>query len=477
MKTIIGRKKEIERMEALIASPRAEFLAVTGRRRVGKTFLMDAVLSEHYCFSMTGIQNGHLMNQLVNFSMKLSEYDGTLQPKMLNDWQTAFLQLKQYLKTLDPSKKQVLFLDELPWMDTPKSGFLQMLAHFWNDYLSKQSHFLLVICGSATSWIAQKVINDPGGLHNRITENIHLYAFTLPEMQFFIQHKGLQYNLQDILKLYMTFGGIPFYLENLRKGESVAMAIERICFAPTGILYHEYNNLFQALFNNAALHQTIVDALAHQPSGMTHIELLQAIKMKQATGSYQRAVNELIVSDFVMEYVPFGKKKRGTILKLIDEYCIFYHHFIKSNRKYTQGLWQQLAESQAYKIWAGYAFETLCHKHIQIIKNALQIGAVYTEIYSLRVPASDDSGGFQIDLLIDRKDNCINLCEIKFYSSSFVISKEYSKQLVEKKQRFIDYTGTQKQVFLTFITNHGVTMNSIAQEMVDAQLRLSDFLQ
>jgi hypothetical protein len=140
-------------------------------------------------------------------------------------------------------------------------------------------------------------------------------------------------------------------------------------------------------------------------------------------------------------------------------------------------LWQQLAESQAYKIWAGYAFETLCHKHIQMIKNALQIGAVYTEIYSLRVPASEDSGGFQIDLLIDRKDNCMNLCEIKFYNGSFVISKEYCKQLVEKKQRFIDYTGTQKQVFLTFITNYGVTMNPIAQEIVNVQVRLSDFLQ
>jgi uncharacterized protein len=475
MKTIIGRKKEIEKMEALLVSPRAEFLAVTGRRRVGKTFLIDALLSKYYCFSMTGIQNGSLMNQLVNFSVKLSEYDGTFQPKTMNDWQTAFLHFKQYLKTLDPAQKKVIFMDELPWIDTPKSGFLQMFAHFWNDYLAKEPQFLLVICGSATSWITQKVINDTGGLHNRITENIHLYAFTLQEAHALIQHKGLQYNHEDIAKLYMSLGGIPFYLENLRKGESVAMAIERICFAPTGILYNEYNNLFQALFNNAALHQTIVAALANQPSGMTHTELLQAIKMKQATGSYQRAVDELIISDFIMECVPFGKKKRGTILKLIDEYCIFYHYFIKSNRRYTQGLWQQLAESQAYKIWSGYAFETLCHKHIQSIKNILQIGAVYTEIYSLRVSASDDTSGFQIDLLIDRKDNCMNLCEIKFYSGSFVVSKEYCKQLVEKKQRFIDYTGTRKQIFVTFITNHGVTMNSTAQAIVDVQVRLEDF--
>jgi uncharacterized protein len=279
---------------------------------------------------MTGIQNGSLTNQLVNFSVKLSEYEGTLQPKIFNDWQTAFLHFKQYLKTLDSSKKHVIFMDELPWMDTPKSSFIQMLAHFWNDYLSKESHFLLVICGSATSWITQKVVNDTGGLHNRITENIHLYAFTLPEAQALIQYKGLQYNYQDITKLYMSLGGIPFYLEMLQKGESVAMALERICFEPTGILHNEYNNLFQALFNNAALHQTIIAALANQPSGMTHTELLQAIKMKQATGSYQRAVDELIVSNFIIEYVPFGKKKRGTVLKLIDEYCIFT--IISSNR-------------------------------------------------------------------------------------------------------------------------------------------------
>jgi uncharacterized protein len=158
MKTIIGRKKEIEKMEALLASPRAEFLAVTGRRRVGKTFLIDTLFSEHYCFSMTGIQNSSLTNQLANFSEKLAEYNG-LPQKTFQDWRTAFSHFKQYLKTLDPVQKKVIFMDELPWMDTPKSGFIQILAHFWNDYLSKQPHFLLVICGSATSWITQKILS------------------------------------------------------------------------------------------------------------------------------------------------------------------------------------------------------------------------------------------------------------------------------------------------------------------------------
>ena len=473
---MIGRKKEKERIERLLASERSEFLAVTGRRRVGKTFLIDTLLENDYCFRITGIQNGNMKTQLVNFAVKLSEYNGTNEPKVEGNWQMAFFQLKRYLLTLDKSKKQVIFIDELPWMDTPKSGLIQMLAHLWNDYLSKETHFILVICGSATSWITKKIINDVGGLHNRVTENIHLYPFTLPETAIFFKSRGFQLSLHDLTKIYMSLGGIPFYLENIRKGESFAVAIERMCFSPTGILHNEYKNLFQALFNNADIHQEITNVLAAHPSGMLQTDIVQQIGMKQATGSSNRAIEELIMSDFVIENTPFGKKKRGTTYMLIDEYCIFYHNFIKPHKKYSPGMWQQLSESQSYKIWAGYAFETLCHKHIEQIKRALGISAVYTEIYNLRIPSSDETEGFQIDLLIDRKDNSINLCEIKFYSAPFAITKDYYQQLITKRQRFIDYTGTKKQVFLTFITNYGLVSNAYSREIVDAEIRLEQFL-
>jgi uncharacterized protein len=305
---MIGRKKEIEKIERLLTSDRAEFLAVTGRRRVGKTFLIDELLKSYYCFTLTGIQNSNMTAQLFNFGVKLAEYDGSLAPKMPKNWQIAFLYLKIYLKTLPKDQKQVIFIDELPWVATAKSGFIQLLAHFWNDYLSKEPHFMLVVCGSATSWITQKIINDAGGLHNRITENIHLYPFTLAETAAFLQNKHLQFTLQEVIKIYMTLGGIPFYLENLRKGESFAAAIERICFSPNGILHNEYDNLFKALFSNAEVHQQIVAVLAAHPYGMSHAEILQKMGNSQATGSYQRAIEELIVSDFLVENTSFGKK-------------------------------------------------------------------------------------------------------------------------------------------------------------------------
>lgn len=472
---MIGRKEERKKIEGLLQSKRSEFLAVTGRRRVGKTFLIDTLLQEHYCFSLTGIQNANTQAQLINFAVKIAEYDGTDTPNIPSNWQLAFLQLKTYLKTLAKDKKQVIFIDELPWVHTAKSGFIQMLAHFWNDYLSKESHFILVICGSATSWISKKIINDPGGLHNRVTEIIHLHPFSLKETKLFLESKQLRLSNQAIAKIYMTLGGIPFYLENLRKGESFAVAIERMCFAPNGLLHNEYNNLYKALFTNADLHQAIVEVLAAHQYGLSHTAILEQLKMK-STGSYQRAIEELILSDFVIENTPFHRKKRGTIYRLTDEYSIFYHRFIKPNRKYTPGIWQQLAASQSYKIWAGYAFETLCHKHIDAIKEALGIRNVYTEISSLRVATTEELDGFQIDLIIDRKDNSINLCEIKFHAAPFSIQKQYYQQLIQKRARFITYTATPKQVFLTLITNHGLVENAYASEIVDAKVNLEDML-
>jgi predicted AAA+ superfamily ATPase len=470
---MVGRKSEKAIIESLLKSQKSEFLAVTGRRRVGKTYLIDTLLGDYYCFSMTGIQNAKTSAQLVNFGIKLSDYTNvSCSPK---DWQEAFHQLKIYLRKLDKEKKQVIFIDELPWIATARSGFVQMLAHFWNDYLSKQDNFILVICGSATSWITQKIINDKGGLHNRVSEIIHLYPFSISETNDFLKSKGLHFTNQEITRIYMALGGIPFYLDKLNKGESFAAAVKRICFSKSGILRNEYDNLYKALFNNASLHEKIVDILAQNTTGLSRNTILKALAMK-SSGSYQRAIDELVVSDFIIETSPFGKRKRDSLYRLIDEFSIFYHHFMKQNNKFNPGYWQQKVASQSYKIWAGYAFESFCYRHIKEIKKVLGISGVYTEVSRLNVPTSGEVKGFQIDLIIDRKDDTINLCEIKFYASKFTIDKKYYEALIEKRQRFITYTKTRKQVFLTFITNHGLHANKYADEIVDAEISLEEIM-
>jgi AAA+ ATPase superfamily predicted ATPase len=470
---MVGRKQEVNKLKSALLADKSSFIAVTGRRRVGKTFLIDTILMEHYCFSLTGIQNGNKAAQLFNFSVKLSEYMQSEIPIQFDAWQKAFHQLRNYLKTLSKKKKQVIFIDELPWVSTAKSGFIQLLAHLWNDYLSKEKHFVLVICGSATSWISQKIINDKGGLHNRVSEIIHLKPFTLHETKQFLESQKLRFTDHQIAKIYMTLGGIPFYLEQIKKGESFSAAIERMCFSTSGILKNEYSNLYESLFSNAAVHLSIVQVLAKAPAGLSYIEIMQKLK-RPSSGSYTRAIEELLISDFLLQVSSFNKKKRGITYRLTDEYSIFYHRFIKDNQKYVPGIWMQLSGTQAYKSWSGYAFENFCYKHIKGIKKALGIEAVFTSISSLRVFKSEEQEDFQIDFIIDRMDDTINLCEIKFYDSIYTITKSVYNQLRYRKTLFQEYTSTKKQVFTTMITSHGIKENAYASDVVDFRLRLED---
>lgn len=472
---MIGRQKEIKRLTNLLNSEKSEFLAITGRRRVGKTFLVDSVFKAHYCFHVTGIQDGPMQEQLLNFKLKLDEYQGTNSDTPPKTWFEAFQMLKDWLKTLDSNQKHVLFIDELPWAATPRSGFIQKLAHLWNDYLSKESHFILVICGSATSWITHNIINDKGGLHNRITERIHLQPFTLAESDAFFRKKGIRFTPVELTRIYMSLGGIPYYLDDIIKGESFPVAIERLCFQPTGRLHKEYDNLYRSLFKNPDLHEAIVATLAAHPQGLTRTQILKQAGLPPG-GSHQRALKDLAASDFIQENPPYGKKKRGTRYRLTDEYSVFYHRFIKPNPRYTKGMWQQLAEGQSYKTWAGYAFETLCQKHVDEIKRVLGIESVYTEISTLNVQADDAQQGFQVDLILDRKDNSVNLIEMKFHATPYKIDKAEYYKLLERKQLFRDYTKTKKQLFITYITPHGLASGPWRQEVVDSEMTIEEIL-
>ena len=469
---MIGRQDQIREMKLRLNSSKAEFLVVTGRRRVGKTYLIDNVYKNNIAFHMTGIQNGALSTQLQNFSQKLAEFSGTPYVAAAANWQEAFVQLKQYLQTLKKTKSHVIFIDELPWIYTVKSGFIQLLAHFWNDYLSKQKNFTLVVCGSATSWIINKITNDKQGLHNRVTQWIHLKPFNLSEVEEYLLKKKIKLTRQSIVQIYMIMGGIPYYLEDIKKGESVPVMIERMCFRDDGLLKREYDNLYQALFDNPKNHEAIVAVLSKSKDGLTRSQIIKKAKLKSG-GPYTRAMEELMQSGFVIEEQPFNRKKRGSVYKINDEYSTFYHKFIKKNKKYIKGMWQQLSGSQSYKIWCGYAFEMLCKKHIDGIKQSLGIASVYTEVSSLRVPIEiHPDGGFQIDLIIDRKDATINLCEIKYHATPVKIDKTYASKLTWRQQRFKDYTKSKKSIFNTLITNRGIVDNAYAKEVVDSTVAL-----
>ena len=454
---IIGRKEEQQILRSAVQSENSEFVAVYGRRRVGKTYLIRETFGYKFTFQHTGLAKGNTKEQLFSFAISLRDagYDDCPIPK---SWLEAFSLLSAYLKN-SADEKKIVFLDELPWMDTPRSNFISAFEHFWNGWASARKDIVLIICGSATSWIINKVINDHGGLHNRVTKQIALQPFTLKECEMFAQSKGLEMSRYQLAECYMVFGGIPYYWSLLEKGLSLAQNIDKIIFAKNGKLSNEFNQLYASLFKSPEQYIDIVTALGKKKVGMTREEIIAATD-KYSNGSLSKVLDELEYCGFIRKYNGFDKKSKQAIYQLIDNYTLFYFKFIQQNENNDEHFWSASIDSAMHRAWSGLAFERLCMAHTQQIKAALGIAGVLSNVYSWRKEADETSDGAQIDLLIDRKDQVINLCEMKYSLSEYIIDAEYEQKLRNKKSVFIDTTNTRKAVHLTMVTTFGIKANA-----------------
>lgn len=470
MEKIIGRREEITLLDSLKNSSKSEFIAVYGRRRVGKTFLIRQVFEDVFSFQLSGVANVGMKQHLTNFHnayLKLNPANAPKTPP--KDWFDAFNRLSLFLETQIAAKK-IIFLDELPWLDTPQSKFIAALEYFWNSWASARTDVLLVVCGSAASWIINELINNRGGLHNRLTERILLKPFSLAETEAFLTAKGANFDRYQLLELYMTLGGVPYYLERLQVNRSVAQNIDRLFFTEGGILATEYANLYRSLFNNYDKHTLVVEALSQKAKGLTRKELLELTKLPDA-GSTTLLLEELQQSGFIRRYLPFGGNKRHVLFQLVDPYTLFYLTFVKDVKADTTGSWLMQIESPKWRAWSGYAFEYICRNHIDAIKKALGISRVYTEISAWRSQNSEK--GAQIDLVIDRNDRIINICEMKFSTETYTISKTYAENLQHKLSVFRTESKTKKTLFLTLVTTFGLTQNEHSLRLVNDVIDMS----
>ena len=456
---IIGRKKEIHLLNNSLKTKKSELIAVYGRRRVGKTFLIREVCKKNIVFEVTGLYNGSKREEISLFFAQLKSYTSIFDKrKKPSDWQEAFELLKEYIDSLKGVSKKVLFFDELPWLCTHKSNFLSYLGHFWNTYCEKRKDLMVVVCGSAASFMVKKVVKDKGSLHARLSYKIKLEPFNLCETKQYLKFRNVNYTNYDIVQLYQAIGGIPHYLSKIEKGLSVNQNIQQLCFSKDGILSTEFDEIFVSLFSSSETHIKIVKALSMVQQGVTRNQLLKDTSLP-TNGKFSDSLNELIASGFVSEYIPFGKKKER-VYRLSDEYSLFYLKFIQQN-KYVSNVWQNLSKSQSYKIWTGFVFETICLKHINQLKSALKILGVRSASYSWR------TDGAQIDLIIDRDDNIINICEMKFYNAEYVIDKKAETELRNKIAIFDNATNTKKNIQLTLITTYGVKANEYYHSIVN----------
>jgi hypothetical protein len=466
----IGRHKEREILTKVLENREPEMVSVIGRRRVGKTFLIRSAYEQHIDFELTGIQNASLQQQLTHFLAQITIYFGIKPTEKPKNWIDAFVLLITALEAKNKQEKMVVFLDELSWLSTPKSGFLEALGFFWNSWASRKN-IIVVICASAASWMIQKVVYHKGGLHNRITKRIDLQPFTLYEAELFLRSRGIKMERYHLLQLYMAMGGIPHYLKEVEAGKSAAQNIDTICFRQGGLLTDEFSKLYPALFEQSENHVAIIRALAQKRMGMERLEIIKVAKLSNG-GGVSKTIGELVDCGFVESYYPFGKKSKETLYRLTDEYSLFYLQFIEKSRKKGTGVFMELSQTQEWKSWSGYAFESICIKHLHQLKKALSIGGVYTEASGFIWKGTAAQKGVQIDLVLDRKDHTINLFEMKFYNTSWAIDKAEALALKEKITQFKTLTKTQKQVFLTIVSTFGIQQNEYSLDLGDNDIHL-----
>ena len=451
---MIGRKEEQQLLRELALSGESEFVVVYGRRRVGKTFLIRETFSNDFFFCYTGIANRSAGQQRNEFTKALREYGWT--PKsggtgVIDNWFDAFDALRALIMDANIEDRLLIFIDEMPWMDNKKSDFVPAFEHFWNGWASGQKNIMLIACGSATSWITKKIFRNKGGLYNRTTRQIALKPFTLAECLEYYTSRGIIMNTQDIIESYMIFGGIPYYLRMLEKRYSLALNVDRICFGDAAPLRYEFDRLMDTLFANPAKHVQVLHMLHAKKKGLAREIIANLIDFGNG-GNLTRILLELEECGFIRKYKPFGKGKNGALYHLSDPFIAFHLTFIR--KADSENFWSSYTDNAGHRAWSGYAFEQVCLAHIKQIKKALGISGVHTDVSSW-ISRGDEKGA-QIDLVIDRADRVINLCEIKFAKGPFEIDRTYDLALRGRIEVFRNETKTRKALHLTMITTYGV---------------------
>lgn len=467
---IIGRKEEIRQLQAYCESGRPEFIAVYGRRRIGKTFLIDEFFHYQYSFSVSGVLDGSPTEQITAFTQALRKIG--YQGDMPQSWMNAFFILSELLETrLSENQRCTIFIDELPCFDTPRSGFIQAFSHFWNTWGQKHPQVLLIVCGSATTWMIKNIIDSHGGLHNRITHEIHLRPFTLNETESMLQSMQIHWDRLSILQIYMIMGGIPYYLSLLQKGESIVQAIDRLYFSAHANLQSEYKRLFASLFREPEPYLEIMRILSTSRKGITREEMIKALGKKD-NGHLSEYLQNLIKCDFIRYYFVKTKKIRKTngLYQLTDFFTIFHNTFLTRPIN-DEHYWSHNLQTPLMNTWLGLAFERVCMAHIPQIKRCLGIDRIGTEYYSWRSKTSEN--GSQIDLLIERADRIINLCEVKYSTTPYSIDKSEEMKLRIRQSDFAEETGTKYAIFPTMITTYGIRKNAYSG-YIQAEVTLDD---
>ena len=470
---MIGREREIQELKRCLESEKSEFVIVYGRRRVGKTFLVDQFFDYQYDFSFVGGHNLSMRRQLSNFAKAIKKHARLDKRPKFTDWFEVFDALEEYLEMLPAAQRKVIFIDEMPWIDTRDSEFVEALENFWNAWAARRQDILFIASGSATSWMVDNLVDNQGGLHDRIETRLYLRPFSLHDTEVYLRSRHFTWDRYQILQTYMTIGGIPYYLSLLKGHESLVQNIDRLFFTKNGTMRTEFDELYNALFNQADGYISIVHALAEHREGLTRQQIIDAVKIEG--GTLTKMLRNRERSDFILGYQHFGRKTKDVIYRLVDFYTLFYYHFIAFDRSQDELWWTHHFQSSQINEWQGFSFELLCLLHLTQIKQALGISGMATSASAWRLKADRQNGqeGAQIDLIITRADRIINLCEMKFSTAAYHLSSSEVDKLRNRAAIFQRVTKTNYSLAHTYVTTFGVA-NSESYSILQSQVSMDD---
>ena len=448
---MIGRQRELEDLTEYCRSSKAELICVYGRRRVGKTYLVENAFGGLFSFSATGSEDKRDRTQLKVFHNALRQF-GCQERYMPNDWFDAFGRLRSILESADVARsmegRRVVFLDEFPWFASKRSEFLFAFADFWNSWASRQDDMVVIVCGSATSWIIKNLFENTGSLYNRITRQMYIAPFNLHETEQMAESLRLGWSRDAILQCYMVFGGLPYYIDMLDRRKSLAQNIDALCLDVHGPLKREVPHLMEATLGNSPLHRDILRKLSTSKAGIRRKDLVDSLQDGNS-GSLKRALDDLEKCGYIRKYKNRYEKRKPTVYQLVDPFLLFSFRFIEGKEPSS---WSAFSGTQAYYAWRSNAFEIACLCHLRQIKHAIGISGVQTECFPWKSSMSDP--GVQIDLVIERADKVTNLCEMKYTDEEFSIDEEHEQKLRYKRQVFLDESKTGNVCLLTLVSAH-----------------------
>lgn len=463
--TIIGREEELATISRLYTSERSEFLALYGRRRVGKSFLIEEAMENKFTFMTVGLfikvdkddaekVESYRQQQLRHFYSSLLEYglpeEGNPAP---TNWLDAMNLLKKLLLS-KRSRRKVVFIDELPWLAGPQSSELvSELGFFWNQWARKRKDILLIVCGSATSWMIDNVIREYEGLYGRVTETIALKPFTLAECERYWEKRGFHLSRYEVALTYMVIGGVPYYMDSFRPDRTMADNINTIYFNKDKAR-QEFKDVYAGLYSSSEVYINVIRQLGKRFYGMSRTELLEALD-KKGGGNFSDVLENLIDSGIIRSYTLYGSPRKQTVYQLMDFFTLFYLRFCE-NTDFTS--WRSVQRSKPFYSWAGNSFELLVVEHIQQLADALRIKEYATPFsWSGDTPDGDEA---QIDLVIPATaERADYICEMKFSEGKYILKEEDADDITRHIEALKNSSihKLSHSIYVVLVTSFGVT--------------------